>query len=78
MADVSIRELRNEGGAVIDRVLHGEHLTVTRNGKPVARLHPLSRPAVTVDELIERRRNLGSLNPQRLRDDIDELLDQAL
>jgi len=38
MAEVSIRELGNHGGEVIDRVARGEQLTVTRSGKPVAEL----------------------------------------
>lgn len=78
MANVSIRELRNEGGSVIDRVLHGEHLVVTRNGKPVAELHPIERPPLPIAELMKRRRNLGSVDPERLRRDIDDVLDQTL
>ena len=38
---VSIRELRNHGGDVVDRVAAGENLTVTRPGKPVAELRPV-------------------------------------
>jgi len=41
MAEVSIRDLRNRGGEVIDRVEAGERLTVTRDGRPVAELRPL-------------------------------------
>ncbi len=36
MDQVSVRELRNHAGDVLDRVEAGERLTVTRNGKPVA------------------------------------------
>ena len=36
MGTVTIRELLNRGGDVIDRVLAGEHLTITRPGTPVA------------------------------------------
>lgn len=35
---VTIGELRNHGGDVVDRVATGETLTVTRSGKPVAEL----------------------------------------
>ena len=37
MDTVTIRELRNRGGEVVDRVEAGERLTVTRDGRPVAR-----------------------------------------
>jgi prevent-host-death family protein len=32
VTEISVRELRNHGGDVIDRVVLGEHLTVTRDG----------------------------------------------
>lgn len=35
-AETSIRELRNHGGEIVDRAARGEHLTITRSGKPVA------------------------------------------
>jgi prevent-host-death family protein len=37
---VSQRELRNDSGAIMRRVQHGERFTVTRNGVPVADLVP--------------------------------------
>jgi len=43
MAEVSIRDLRNHGGDLIDRVAAGERITVARSGKPVAELRPLRR-----------------------------------
>lgn len=55
---VTIRELRNHGGEVVDRVAAGERLTVTRAGKAVAELRPLSRPGVAAEELLMRWRNL--------------------
>ncbi len=42
MAEASIRELRNHGGEVIDRVAAGERVTITRDGKAVAELRPLA------------------------------------
>jgi len=36
MNEVTIRELRNRGGLVLDRVTRGEAVTVTRDGHPVA------------------------------------------
>jgi prevent-host-death family protein len=78
MADVTIRELRNKGGEVIDRVIAGEVLTVTRGGVPVARLVPLPRRPLTAAELIERRRNLPPLDPYQLRRELDEIIDPSL
>ena len=43
MADVSIRDLRNHGGDVVDRVARGERVTITRAGRAVAELRPLAR-----------------------------------
>ncbi|GGI02804.1 type II toxin-antitoxin system Phd/YefM family antitoxin [Egicoccus halophilus] len=76
--EVSIRELRNHGGDVVDRVAAGESLTVTRSGKPVAELRPVGRPAVKAEVLLERRRRLPHVDPVRLREDLDELLDPTL
>ena len=76
--EVSIRELRNHGGEVVDRVAAGEHLTVTRAGKPVAELRPVARPRVKAEVLLERWRRLPRLDPERLREDVDELLDPSL
>jgi antitoxin (DNA-binding transcriptional repressor) of toxin-antitoxin stability system len=38
MDEVTVRDLRNRGGNVLDRVARGETLTVTRDGRPVAEL----------------------------------------
>ncbi len=78
MADVSIRDLRNKGGEVVDRASHGEPIRITRAGKPVAELRPLTRPGLSADALLARWRNLPSLDPIALRRDIDELLDPRL
>jgi len=78
MATVTIRELRNRGGDVVDRVEAGERVVVTRDGKPVAELRPLSRNALTATELIQRRRNLKAVDPARLRRDTDLVIDPRL
>lgn len=78
MDTVSVRELRNNGGAVLDKVARGESVIVTRDGAEVAELHPRRRPGVSVAELVARRRSLPEVDPQRLRADLDELIEQAL
>lgn len=39
--EVGIRELKNHASALIERVRHGEIVTVTKRGKQVARLIPI-------------------------------------
>ena len=75
MADVTIRELRNRGGEVVDRVAAGERLTVTRDGRPVAELRPVRAPGLTADQLLARWRRLPRVDPRCLRRDIDSVLD---
>ncbi|HRN30241.1 MAG TPA: type II toxin-antitoxin system prevent-host-death family antitoxin [Terrimesophilobacter sp.] len=78
MSDVTVRELRNHGGEVLDRVERGESLTVTRSGKPVAELRAITRPGLTAAQLLERWRNLPDVDPGALRADIDTVLDASL
>jgi prevent-host-death family protein len=78
MSEISIRELRNHGGDVVDRAAKGERLTITRSGKPVAELRPLTREPVPLDVVISRRRRLPAVDPDHLREDLDRILDPAL
>jgi len=78
MADVSIRDLRNHGGEVVDRVATGEPITITRAGTPVAELRPLAAKPMSSVLLLERWRALPRLDPIALRDDIDATLDARL
>lgn len=78
MNGVTVRDLRNRSADVLGRVERGESLTVTRDGEPVARVVPLPRRAAGVEELIARRRHLPAVDADRLRHDIDELLDPSL
>jgi prevent-host-death family protein len=75
---VSVRDLRNKGGAVIDAVARGSAVTITRDGVPVAELRPLPHPPPTARELIRRRRTLPGVDPAGLRSDLDALLDPSL
>ena len=76
--EVSIRDLRNRGGKVIERVLAGESLTVTRAGTPVAELGPVRRSGLDREALVERWRKLPPLDPAALRRDLDAALDSSL
>jgi len=78
MAEVTIRELRNHGGGVVDRVAAGERLIVTRGGRPVAELRPLRSTALTAGALLARWRRLPPLDERSLRADLDATLDARL
>jgi prevent-host-death family protein len=78
MSSVSVRDLRNHGGEVLDRVALGERLIITRDGAPVAELAPIRRRSAPAAELIARRRSLPDVDPHALRRDLDEFLDPSL
>lgn len=75
---VSVRDLRNRGGAILDEVVRGGAVVITRDGVPVAELRPLAGPALTAKELIRRRLPLPEVDPARMRADIDEWIDASL
>jgi len=77
MSSVSIRDLRNHGGDVVDRASRGEKITITRAGAAVAELRAV-RPGLSADVLLERRRRLPEVDPVGLRRDIDQLIDASL
>ncbi len=78
MSEISVRELRNHGGDVLERVARGEALTVTRDGQAIAELRPLRRRPISAAVLLDRWRGLPVVNPATLRADIDDVLDGAL
>lgn len=78
MVDVSIRDLRNHGGEVVDRAARGEQITITRAGTPVAQLRPLPPRPISAQQLLERWRRLPRVDPDALRADIDATLDASL
>lgn len=78
MSSVTIRELRNQGAEVVDRVLAGECLTVTRSGRPVAELRPLPKPHLDSATLLDRWKNLPPVDPDTFKRDIDEVVDASL
>lgn len=73
-----MRELRNHGGEVLDRVARGESVIVTRDGAEVAELRPRTRPAPAPAELIARWKVLPVVDTDALRRDVDGLVDPSL
>ena len=78
MSNVTIRDLRNHGGDVVDRAARGEQITITRAGKPVAELRAAAAPALGAEALLARWRALPRVDPAQVRADLDALLDAGL
>jgi prevent-host-death family protein len=77
VTDVSIRDLRNKGGDILDSVMNGATVTVTRQGRPIAELRPLRRGTDTV-RLLEVWRGTPTFSLAGLRKDVAEFLDDSL
>ena len=78
MDTVSIRDLRNRGGEVVDRVEAGGRVTVTRDGRPVAELRPLPPRGLPAAAILERWRRLPVVDAMSLRRDIDSVVEADL
>ena len=78
MNDITVRELRNRGGDVLERVERGEALTVTRDGQAIAELRPLPRRPIPAAVLLNRWRGLPYVDPAKLKAEIDDVLDGSL
>jgi prevent-host-death family protein len=74
MATVSIRDLRNHGGEVVERVIAGEIVTVTRSGRPVAELRPLQRTTLKAPTLLARWRSIPAVASADLKRDLDSII----
>lgn len=76
---VSVRELRNHGGEVLEKVATSQApVVVTKDGKPVAELRPLRPRGLSAEELVARRRHLPKMDSDALRRDIDAVLDMSV
>jgi prevent-host-death family protein len=78
MTEVSIRELRNHGGDVVDRVAAGERVVITRAGRAVAELRPVGRQPLSAEALLARWRRLPEVDPASFREEVDAVLDPSL
>jgi len=75
---VGIRDLRNSGGEVLERVRAGENIIVTKSGKPIAELRPIGHRALDRDVLLDRWRHLPQIDAAALRAETSQLLDESL
>jgi len=78
MAEVTVRELRNHGGRVLERVARGEALVVTLDGRPVAELRPLAGRPLDAQSLLRRWQRLPLVDLEKLRADLDRHLGPAV
>lgn len=78
MESASVRDLRNHGGEVLDRVARGEAIVVTRDGAEVAELRPRTRRSPSPADLIARRRTLPAVDPDVFRSDLDAVVNADL
>ena len=65
METVGANEAKTHLPSLLDRVARGESLTITRHGKPVARLVPVAGNRTLAEQaaarIEERRRHLGGV-----------------
>ncbi|MHB1810092.1 MAG: type II toxin-antitoxin system Phd/YefM family antitoxin [Solirubrobacteraceae bacterium] len=78
MSDVSIRDLRNHGGEVVDRAASGERITITRAGEPVAELTALAQRGLSGEALLQRWQRLPRVDRDAMRREVDGLMDASL
>lgn len=78
MAEVSIRDLRNHGGDVVDRAARGELITITRAGTAVAELRAVSRVPASAEALLRTHKQLPYVDAVQLRSDVEDILDSRL
>lgn len=75
---ITQRQLRNESAAVLREVQAGQTIIVTRNGEPVAELRPLPpRRFVPRAVIAEAAKRAARVDADRLRKDLDAVVDQA-
>lgn len=77
MTTVSLRDLRNHGGDVLDSVARGESVTVTRRGKPLAELRPISTTGTPASGLIAGWRGIPVVDFAALRADLRGVIDAS-
>ena len=78
VTEVTVRDLRNHGGEVLDRVARGEKITITRDGRRVAELRPIIASKLSADALLTRWKHLPTVDPVSFRNDVDDVVDSAL
>jgi prevent-host-death family protein len=77
--EITQRELRNDSGSILRAVEGGMTFVVTRNGTPVAELHPLRRRAfVPTTQVMAMFARDAAIDAERFFSDLDAVSDQGL
>ena len=75
--EISQRELRSDSGRIMRALSEGRTFVVTSNGRPVGELRPLRRRRfVGAAAAIGVFRHAPHLDWQRIREDLDPVVDQ--
>jgi len=74
--EVGVYDAKTHLPRLLEEVERGETVTITRHGRPVARLVPIVPPRRPVEEIIEELRVFGAQHP---RGDLDlrELIEEG-
>ena len=76
---ISHLELRNQSGTILRDVQAGQTIVVTRNGVPVAELHPIALRRFAPRALIaDAAESAPRIDARRFRADLDEVVDQSI
>ncbi|NIR28221.1 MAG: type II toxin-antitoxin system prevent-host-death family antitoxin [Gammaproteobacteria bacterium] len=76
---ITQREFRNDSAAILREVQAGQTLIVTRNGVPVAELHPIQpRRFVTRAAIAEAAARGPHIDTGRFRADIGAVIDESI
>lgn len=73
VTNVASRELRNNTREILDRVDAGEHIAITVDGRPVARLLPIARRKQWMDRAAFVSRIASRQADSALRDELRDL-----
>jgi antitoxin (DNA-binding transcriptional repressor) of toxin-antitoxin stability system len=76
--EVSVDDLCDHAGEVVDRVERGETVIITRAGVPVAEMRPLPKPPLNVRALLNHWKGAPVVDVSTLRADIDAVIDPSL
>jgi len=72
MVTISLVEFRKNAGAIIRRVQRGEHIALTRRGKPVVTLQAYRDTPLVADDPVYVLHGLAVAGPNLTNEEIDK------